>query len=370
MTRASKPARIALALLAPVLALAVSCTREHAPAPLAQPALQGGDVDFVAAAPTILDRLQSATTSVRHGGLRKLEFHYSLAGMPRTLMYEERVTCDGQGHFAIEPARVGAPPMTEAQREVFQLVQKNREGFFFRYRDFGIRELALFHHNYRVVDLKTSPIVCGRSCVELEIERMAGARSVYRLAVDRETALVLRCIETAPDGTLLARTEFTEFTLTPALDGVEWFVPNHESAPAGHESFTIGAFHFPAVAPRLVPPGYQLLRSEIIRESDTPWIRRVYGDGVENLFFLQRGLRSDSGIESDTAPGPVKGGSLTGEADVPRPPPGAHATEPYAIRAFTAGPWTLAEVNHGSEQYFAVGKLAEDEILRVVQSAF
>jgi hypothetical protein len=81
--------------------------------------------------------------TVAHGGTRRLEYHYEIAGAPQSLICEERVTADGRGHFAIDPLRVGAPALTDAQREVFDLVQKNREGFFFRFRDFRRASAAI-----------------------------------------------------------------------------------------------------------------------------------------------------------------------------------------------------------------------------------
>lgn len=348
--------------IALVAALALACSRTHAPASPSEVAAQNLGAGSILAQAPILDRMQMAPTTVKHGGTRRLEYHYEIAGVTQTLVYEERVTADGNGRFALDPLGVRAPSMTTAQREVFDLVQKNREGFFFRYRDFGVRKRELMFENYRIVDLRTNPVVAGRECVEFEFERLTGAQSRYHVAVDRETALVLRSTELDLTGRVLANAEFVEFTLDPVVsDAVAWFVPTHQGLPLDPISLSAGGFRFPPMEPRLLPTGYQHLYSEVVRNEQDAWIRRIYSDGVEHLFLLQKGVRqaSEQPTADQTDTRTTLGSAAT---DLPPAAPG-----PYKIRVCAAGPWTLAEFVRDDEQVFVVGK-SEDDVLRLLKS--
>lgn len=354
----------AIVSLAFVTALALSCSRTHAPASESQAAAQSNGLEVVLAQTPLFERMQMATTTVRHGGTRRLQYHYEVAGVAHALTYEERVTADGHGRFALDPLRVGEPVMTTAQREVFDLLQKQREGFFFRFRDFGVRQRDLFFANYRIVDLHTNPVVAGRACMEIEVARITNATVRYRLAVDIETALVMRSVETAPDGREVARSEFIEFTLDPMVPAdIQWFTPKYVGQPLDTTSLAAAGFTFPPIAPKFLPVGYQHLHSEIVREADDAWIRRVYSDGVENLFLLQKGLRGVSILDID-ARGDSRGVSTSTSSSAD-----SLSAEPYKIRIMTAGTWTLAEVSRGEEQIFVVGKIGEDEVLRVLKSS-
>ncbi len=356
-------ARLALALLA---SLAASCSRTHAPASASVMAAQGGGETLALThQPSILARMYTAPGTVRHGGLRRLRFQYEIAGATQLLTYEERVTADGNGHFALDPVRVGQPAMTEAQAEVFELTQKGREGFFFRYRDFGVRHRQLFDANYRVVDLGSNPLVAGRACREFEVERIAGATVKYRLAVDVETALVLRSIE-LQGGVEVARAEFVDFTLQPATNDVAWFDAQFEGRTFDSNSAAASHLGFTPVAPRYLPAGYQHMHSEILDVSGEAWVRRTYGDGVESLLLLHKAAHGGGSDATWTDGKPLSRNPTTADALATPPAPIGPVT--YKIRVLNAGPWTVAEVLRGEEQIFVVGKMGEDAVLRVLES--
>lgn len=355
-----------LALVVLAASFAPACSRTHAPgAPSEAISAQGTGPTGVLPSASLIDRVQTAAANVRHGGTRRITYDYAFAGARHALVYEERITTDGHGRFAIDPLRVGQPAMTADQSDLFKLVQKQREGFFQRYRDFGVRQRALFLENYRVVDLKTHPVIAGRDCEEFEIERLVTAQSTYRVAIDRDTALVLRCIELAPDGSEIARLEYTEFTLAPVLDGVDWFTAPYEGVPLDAATLDAASFGAVPARPKLLPQGFQFLHAELLREDGVPWIRRVYGDGVETLFLLQRGARATIDAQGDGAAHLTR---VPQGGDVDLAPPATPPT--YTVRVFTFGPWTAAEVSRGTEQIFVVGKLPEGEIVRVLQSSF
>lgn len=345
--------------------LAPACSRAHAPGSSSE--VVGAQSHGPAGAlvvPSLFDRVPFAQAKVSHQGTRRLTYDYEFAGAKHTMLYEERVTTDGHGRFAIDPLRVAQPALSAAQNEVFLLVQKQREGFFERYRDFGVRERALFLQNYRVTDLRTNPTVVGRACVEFEVERVTGASSTYRIAIDSETALVLRSVELAPDGHEMARQEYVDFTLDPNTNGVEWHMPQYEGVPLESTSIDPTTFGANPAQPALLPAGYQSLHAEVLREENVPWIRRVYGDGVETMFVLQRAAVTLDEGGADSATRATRGGRAeSGD------PARSGAPQTYTIRVFAYGPWTVAECSRAAGQIFVIGKLPEAEILRVLESA-
>lgn len=345
-------------------ALVASCSRTHAPAAAGEVAAQAGGPGTVFAEAPIHERMRLAPTTVRHGGTRRLEFHYDIAGVAHTMRYEERMTSDGNGRFAIDPLRVVEPAMTTEQHEVFELLQKNREGFFHRFRDFGVRQRELFLANYRIVDLHTSPVIVGRACNEFEIERKVGATGKYRLAVDVQTALVLRSIEFSAGGAEVARVEFVDFTLDPVLDNVAWFTPRYDGAPFDPLDHAAAGLAFKPHVPRLLPTGYQHLRSEILRDAaNEAWLRHVYSDGVENLLVLEKTAHVGVGDQAELTQSTSKSQQPDGQtASLVQP-------APYKVRLMNAGLLTIAEVAEGDSQLFVVGKIAEDDLLRLLKSA-
>ena len=122
---------------------------------------------------------------------------------------------------------------------------------------------------------------------------------------------------------------------------------------------------WPCSAPRLLPAGYQHLRSEILRDAaDEAWLRHVYRDGVENLLVLEKtahaGVQDQAATASSTYKTPQPETQTAGVV----PPPA-----PYKVRLMNAGPLTIAEVAQGDSQLFVVGKISEDDVLRLLKSA-
>ncbi|MBL8859803.1 MAG: hypothetical protein JNL28_14950 [Planctomycetes bacterium] len=354
-----------LGCLALALAVAPACSRAYAPADDTEAVVTHsatGENAFALAQAPLFDRLQRAPLTVAHSGVRRLEYHYEIASVQHTLVYEEQVSADGNGRFALDPLRVGEPQMTVTQRETFDLVQKSRQGFFFNYRDFGVRHSALFMANYTITDLNTHPVVAGRACNEFEIKRRTAARVTYRLAVDIETGLILRSVETAPNGNLTATSYFTSITIGPVAGEVVWFDPLQGTELLDTTGQIDQGLKFTPIAPRLVPAGYQLLRSEVVRNGNDPWVRHIYSDGIENIFLLHSGGRPIDNRIADENHGPTRS-KYQGASGV------APADTTYAVRMLEAGPWTLAEITRGNEQIFCAGKIGEDEVLLVLRSS-
>lgn len=300
--------------------------------------LQGG---------TILDGMRAAPDTTRFSGTRRLWMRFEDEGTPSVLEYDETVYADGAGGFAIEPGPVIVPRMTQAQRELFEILHRTREGFLFRYRDFRVRDAALLAQNYRVVDLGTTTVVAGRTCDELRFETTHGDSRKYFVAVDHDTRLVLRCEERAGQGQPVARMEFTSFSLAPDLTNVTMHVdaPSISIDPAADNRPVLG---FALRKPRITF-GHPLAHAERVEANGRTWARLVYDDGIEPLFYLHSGRSTASGV-----PTPVLDTSVEGAA---------------IVRVFRAGPWTVAQCHRQGAVYVVVGKLDEPRMLQMLQSA-
>lgn len=342
-----------------VLAAALSACSPSGKSTVISADKPGAPSTLQASGVSVLDHMFDAPEHVAHEGRRRLEYHFESEGAPQTLIYEEHVVADGQGQFALDPGQVIAPAMTTPQREIFEALQKEREGFFFRYRDFGVRQSPLFKANYVVTDLGSRPMVAGCLCIEFSIHRLHDALSTYLVAVDPTTGLVMRCSEFDRHGNLLARSEFLEFTLSPNLDGVEWFQGRFASEAFDDHSTVADELGFHAQAPRFVPSGYQLVRSELVHIAGRAWVRRVYSDGVESLFFMHGG----------PAVAPSLDPHATNPIHASHTPLGGPNAEPFTVRVCQVGPWTMAEVKRGAENMIVVGKVGEDEVARILQSS-
>ncbi len=292
--------------------------------------------------PAFVAAMVDAPERVAHGGVRRVEYHLDVAGVPASLVYDERVTADGQGRYAIEPIAVASPVMSAPQRELFEELQRARQGFFFKYRDLRVRGLDLFLQNYVVRVLASAPVVAGVECVEIEITPRNGPARSYLLAIEARSGLVLRAIERDLNGATVASTTYLEFTRDPVLAGVEFHVERFPGTPLATTALTAGAA--PA-EPRVLPVGYRAVSSEVVQLAGTTYIRRVYGDGLENVFFLERVAAAIPGHMATVA--------------VPK----------LTVRMAELGSFRIAEVVRGGGSFFLVGKISEADVLEILRSA-
>jgi hypothetical protein len=302
-------------------------------------------------APSFLERIPSAPTSVAYSGTRRAHFEYAVNGVSKTLEYTERVFSDGHGKFTIVPGDVAQPAMDARALEVFRLLQENREAFFFRHRDFCIRDLALFEHNYIVSDLGTQITVCGRPCAWVEVKSRVDGRETYRAAIDPKNGLVMRSEEYSSAGQLLARVEFTDFTLAPDLSGISF----HEDIP--FEALDLGRDTTPQIgfrvdAPTLIPAAYQLEKADKVEAGGRSWARITYGDGLQEIFVL------DS-VDAQRSEDPLKASQPAVRAGHTR----------TSVHVLHIGPWFVAEGEFGPRHLIVMGKAGEPVLLDMLQSA-
>jgi hypothetical protein len=307
---------------------------------------------------SFLERIPDAPMNVAYAGSRHVAIHYKQDGVPSLLEYDENVTSDGHGNFVVVPGQVTAPPMTTEQRQFFAILQERRDGFFYRYRDFRIRDWRTFQQNWRVVDTGLQESVAGRNSAVLEVRRLGGAldrgaADWYRAWIDPETGLVMRADEFDATDQLVSRTEFLTFTLTPDLSGVALHGDRNPGKPFDPTSDTTQSLGFRVLVPTILPDGYRLERSESLSvggsgaESST-WARLAFGDGVEQLFFLQ--TTATAGASALAGPNEVDVG-------------------PKSVRIFQVGPWTVVQGQFNGVRAIVMGKAELASLLRMLKSA-
>jgi len=276
-------------------------------------------------------------------------------------------------------------------------IQERRDGFFYRYRDFRIRDWNGFTRNWSAQDRGIRESVAGRVCTVLEFRRNRGASdraedggngAFYRAWIDPETALVLRAEEFDASGSQVSLAEFRDFTLAPDFSSVELHADRSDPKPFDPDADTTASLGFPLLRPKILPEGYRLERAESVQtgsasaSGDSPsaaaavprvgaattgggagtsgraepplgaaserWARIAYGDGVDEIFFLQ-GPVSDA-AEASASPEDLDLGSRY-------------------VRIFHVGPWTVLQGRFDRTRAIVMGKLSEETLLRMLKSA-
>lgn len=303
--------------------------------------------------PAYFPGIAQAPFSLSYRGLREVTSQSYYQGQPTLLIYTEEVASDGQGQFTIQPSNVIAPVMDSYEEEEFLLSQESRQAFFFKHRDFRIRDFTNFWENYRVVDLAVSLVVAGRSCDNLRIERLNGTGDHYVVAIDPATSLVLREERVRPDGSLISRVEFTTLDLAVDLSDLQLASTTSvwtSSSQSALEALLVS----PLVLPVAPPSGFELqdlaYRANTGMTGQETWAQLTYCDGVETAFFMFRDQ--------------VLGHGSAG------PQNNAGAMENNVVRAMTIGPWSIVDGRVDGREVLAVGRVSESELLLMLQSAF
>lgn len=296
----------------------------------------------------LLDRIASAPRTVSYGGKRHVKIHYSIDGAPANLEYDEQVWSDGQGRSAIVPGEVVQPPMTKEQLDLFKTLQQARDGFFYRYRDFRIRDLQIFLQNWRVRDLGLQETVAGVATTVLEFRRIDGAPTWYRAWIDPRTALVMRAEERGAGNQIASSVEFLTFELSPDTTGVPLEDDQFTRYPLDLRANTSSSLGFRVRPPSVLPAGYRLDRAESTNDGTNTWAILTYTDGVDSLFFLQT-------IDSQ---------GQTGQS-----PPGEYDVGPKVARGYRIGPWTVLQLRSGVERVLVLGKADSSGIERMLKSS-
>ncbi len=324
-------ARLALASLALSLGTLAGCGGSPTPPPPAVLAL--------------IDQMQKAPIQVPYAGLRRIEITGPLAHID--LAYTERVWNDGTGRFAILPEDVLTPLDMNAVE--FELMQRARAGYFYRYRDFTIRDVDLFLSNYEVQDYGEQVTVAGRPAWELTFHRSSEPGAGYRVAADPATGLVLRYVELDASGAEVSSMEYVSIDYAPSFEGVAWHRTTLNEEPldldAGPAAL-IAQLGFLPLVPKDLPAGYQPEAvTKMVDPDDRVWAKVYATDGIDALFFL-----STSRSPFGTSLGTFGDGS-------------------DEVVWFRAGPVTVAQGKVHDYEVLTVGRVSELELTWMIDSS-
>jgi hypothetical protein len=295
----------------------------------------------------LIQRIAGAPLTAKYRGERLIEAEVVAPDQVHRLLLKECVASNGEGGFSIEPLDLIEPALSQPREELALAIQRLREGFHFRYRDFAIRNLPLFLQNYTVTDTGTAVPIAGFPCKEWLVQGQLDLERHFRICVEPGSALVLRAIEEDTSGHVISRMEFLTLDLAPNLEGIPMHVPlNAETPLNAQDASEILGFQF--VKPHQWPAGFELAEQTSVTEPGTGahWAKLTFSDGLEQVFYLHGG--------------PV---DLTNAL--------AHGwpTEPDTVRWLPAPPWNLVQGNVHGQKVLAAGKVTQLELMRMLESA-
>ena len=297
--------------------------------------------------PTFLDKITDAPFVTAYRGMRHTLDRLSAEG-GQVLEFEvlEQVASDGQGNFTVQVEDVLAPPMPQVLEDQHALLQSFRVGFTYRYRDFRIRDQQRFWQNYLVIDQGVLRKIAGLDCAVLEVRRHDGRGNVHTIAVESSSGLILREEEHTPNGLLVRKVWYESFQFDADLSDLQL-----TGGPSQWAEFDLnqpGAVGFGLLPPSAPPSGF-LFEAVGTRTGADPsgatWVRFVYGDGAEQVFFMH----SDESLK----PGDPAVIGITSDR----------------VRVAQYGAWTVAEGKIRGLHTIAIGKVDVNELLLMLQSA-
>ena len=294
-----------------------------------------GDRDF-------LSRVMVAPSTTEYMARREVSFFvHEENGVVEELTYLEEVTSNGHGLFDVQIEDLLEPKVSPERIEVFRLIQRGREEFFYNHRDFRVRDLELFLANYEIALRDDDVRVLDRECSVLTVSPRSGEQTYYELYVDNETSLVLVQREYDSEDRLVSEVEFVELTLgTPGSE----FIARAQARAGRNWRPAIprdGLLNLNVHAPTFPPAGFQLLDQRIITDPlGDEWYELIYGDGVEQIFVLF---------------------ALS-------PPPSTMVLAKEEVLLYRHGRWTVVEGHVRSERIIVLGKASSDDLILMLES--
>lgn len=291
----------------------------------------------------LLEQVMRAPSATVYSGQREAAFYsYDKYGAIDKLAYTETVISDGDGQFVVVIDDLLVPVLSPGRVEVFKMIQKGREEFFYNHRDFRVRDLDLVVRNYQIFLEETRRQVRGRSCLRLLIRRNIQGGSRYEVDVDERTGLVLDQREYDTQDRLVSQVKFLQLsigTLTPeeavALRTQRQSIWRSATPRDGLDGLAVHAPSFP-------PTGFQLLEQRIVTDPlGDEWYELIYGDGIEQMFMLY---------------------ALNN-----RPSQSVQANNEVAV--FRHGRWTVVDGILNDERVIALGKVSSDDLMLALESS-
>lgn len=302
--------------------------------------------------PAYFDQIADAPFNLAYRGERDVTIHADYQGLVTQLVYRELVASDGAGSFTVEPLQVISPVMDSYDEDRFLLFQQGRAGFFFKHRDFRVRDEMRFWENYRVQDLGITQVIAGRTCDTLLISRQDELGNNFTVAIDPTTSLVMSERRTSKDGALVSSVEYRTFELAPDYSDLQMSPIQSSWTPTDLDGLGQVVAGDPLI-PVAPPQGFELqevgYQTGAGLAGDETWVQLTYGDGVEQTFFL---FRQDAGGQGNAGSQASIGGM---QEDL--------------IRSMTFGPWAILDGRAGGRDVVAVGRVLEDDLLLMLQSS-
>jgi hypothetical protein len=286
------------------------------------------EINFLAAMP-------SAPFRTNYRGVRRLEFHLDNAGIPTVLAYREEVGSNGTGKFAIETIEALS---ILRDPDLFLLLQDQRQGFTYRYRDFQVRDRALFDQNYDVVVVAGPTVVANTDCIQIHVQLRNNPVRFYLADVHARSGLVLRWEERElSTNSLLGRMEFETFQLGADVSDMNLRDRLFPAAPIDLSGDTGAQVGFEVLQPTDIPTGFQVEFAEsLIDDLGRTWAKLVYSDGVDRVVFMHRAQ-----TQGEILPG--------------------------LVESLTVGPWTAVFGEVNGYPVIVMGKVAEPELLDLLK---
>ncbi len=300
----------------------------------------------------LLDLVGSAPLTTAFRGVRRIAQVAYIDGNLAEIDYREEIATDGRGHFTIQPGEVLSPQIPAVELEQFQLLQSGREGFFFRSRDFSIRNLELFEANYGVVDLGQQMDIVGVTVSLFDISRLDGRGNLFHVGIDPATGIILHEVEIDQAGHMVRSMKYESFAYGADLSDIELSGGPSPWVPFDlDDSDVLGPKPLRPTAP---PSGFAFLGAGIssnYASTGADWAQLTYGDGVEQVFFAYS--LADPSEATQAPSGQIALGTQEGDG----------------VRVLTFGAWTMVEGLVRGTEVIAVGKVHEAELLLMIQSA-
>ncbi len=324
---------LALAALALGAFVLDSCSRMAPDSGTAPAAMASGGQ------PSFLGLIADAPFRTTFHAHRHVWQKYEEAHGPQVLEYTEEVWSDGHGGFSVTPEQLILPQLSPQAEQVFLLLQKSREGFLYRLRDFRVHELQAFLSEYQVEDLGGHIVVAGQSCERLRVTPLDPSPTYWELDVLPSNGLVLGVREYLRDGTLVSSVETTEYDTTTALSGPHQDLPTTPFTPATAQQ----VLGFSPLPPSFLPQGFVCTATEKVTLSNENWARYSYTDGGETLFVLHRREPLLQTNNND--------------------PAGANP-----IRIFRVGRWTVAQATFNRNRMVVMGRGTAEVLAQILVS--
>lgn len=287
--------------------------------------------------PGFYSSMPSAPFRTKYRGKRRLEFHYSQAGLDVVLEYREEVGSDGEGKFAIETLEILSAHDDPA---LFILLQNHRQVFSYRYRDFRIRDLELFNQNYLYGVVNESTVVANTPCVQIRAQRRDHPVRYYTADVNPRTGLVLRWEEREiSTNQLLGRMEFETFEFDADVSDMDLKERLFPPSPIDLGGDTGAQVGFEVLQPADLPEGFEVEISESFDSAPgQTWAKIVYSDGVDRVVYMHRAQTS---------------------GEFP----------PDLMYVLPVGLWTAVFGDYNGYPLIVMGKVQESDLLEMIASA-